>query len=62
MSRTSVPSVCGQLVWCPSDPSQGIGRVVETEHRRVKVWFAHADVGAGLHDTCSRLRFVAIFD
>ena len=41
MSRTSaVPSVCGQLVWCPSDPSQGIGRVVETEHRRVKVWFA----------------------
>ena len=45
MSRTSaVPSVCGQLVWCPSDPSQGIGRVVETEHRRVKVWFAHADV------------------
>ena len=45
MSRTSaVPSVCGQLVWCPSDPSQGIGRVIETEHRRVKVWFAHADV------------------
>ena len=39
MTSLKVPNKAGQLVWCPSDPSLGVGVVTETDGPQVRVRF-----------------------
>src|ERR1700733_8779881 len=38
-TEMKLPNAAGQLVWCPSDPSLGVGLVTEREGPRVRVQF-----------------------
>lgn len=37
--KMKIPNAAGQLVWCPSDPSMGIGIVTHAANRQVRVHF-----------------------